>query len=79
MSGNRFTFLYRVLKLDDLAKRPARFCSDRFAAMRKFFEVWNCMCSKTVKPGSYITIDKCLYGCRNILGIKTYKANKPPK
>ena len=30
-------------------------------------------------PGDFVTIDKCLYGCRNQLGFKTYNPNKPAK
>ena len=79
MSPNRFTFLCRVLKFDDPTTRQARFHTDRFAAMRKFYECWNSMCSKAVNPSSYITINECLYGCRNQIGFKTYNPNKPAK
>ena len=36
------------------------------------------MC-KDDEPRDFVTIDKCLYGCRNQLGFITYNPNKPAK
>ena len=79
MSRNRFKFLFRVLRFDNPETWPERFRKDKFAAMRSFFECWNSRCTKTVNPGDFVTIDECLYGCRNQLGFKTYNPNKASK
>lgn len=79
MSRDRFVFLCKMIKFDNPETRPARFRTDRFAAMRSFFECWNFRCSTVVNPEDWVTIDECLYACRNELAFKTYNPNKPAK
>ena len=79
MSRDRFKFLYKMIKFDNPETRPARFRTDRFAAMCSFFECWNFRCSTAVNPEDWVTKDECLYACRNELAFKTYNPNKPAK
>ena len=79
MSYNRFRFLHSNIKFDDINTRQFRFLSDRFAAMRDFFEQFNDRCSSVLQPDNYLTIDKTLYGCRNQISFKQYNGNKPQK
>jgi hypothetical protein len=51
MSKNRFKWINRMITFDDPQSRPERARSDRFAAMRSFFEVWNDNCGTVVNCG----------------------------
>ena len=79
MARERFVFLRKVLRFDDPATRAVRYQTDRFAAFRNIFESWNSRCSQMLVPYDFLTIDECLYQCRNQLGFKTYNPNKPAK
>ena len=79
MSKHRFEFIKKCLKFDDPTTRGERFKTDKFAAFRDIFEAWNELCALAVNPGDFVTIDECLYACRNQIGFKTFNPNKPSK
>ena len=50
ISENRFRFLYWSISLDDHSIRTERWGADRFAAIRKVFELFYQNCSLTLYP-----------------------------
>ena len=64
---------------DDHQERAENWPHDRFAAIRKFFELFNKNCLKHVIPSEYLAIDETFYPMRNQISIKQYNPNKPAK
>ena len=79
MSRKRFTQLLKFLSMDDPETRRDRFQYDRLAAARQCFEMFNDNCGTHLKAGPYLTIDECLYSCRNSWSGKTFNPSKPSK
>ena len=77
MSGSRFTFLLSHLRFDDPETRPQRWKSDRFAAIRELFEMFNENLSKFLVPSAYLSIDETLYPMRHQIAFRQYNPNKP--
>ena len=72
MSFNRFGFLNSMISFDDASTRTERWKSDRFAAAREIFEIFNDNCSKALQAGPYMAIDECLYSCRNQVSLNLF-------
>ena len=58
MSRNRFVFIRAHLSFDGKTTRENRWQHDRFAAMRKAFEVFNF--ESCLVPGDYLSLDETL-------------------
>ena len=53
LSCNRFWFLMSNVRFDYKNIRERRFQSDRFAACRTLYEMFNTRCSSVLQPGEY--------------------------
>ena len=60
MSRNRFVFIRPHLSFDDETTRENRWQHDRFAAMRKAFEVFSFEFMSCLVPGDYLSLDETL-------------------
>ena len=74
-----FSFLYRHISFDDETTRDIRSKSDRFAAVRNIFELFNNQCMNNMAPCDYLSLDETLYAMRNQIGFKQFNPNKPSK
>ena len=79
MSVHRFKFLVRFLSFDDKTTRNERWQTDRFAACRTVFEMWNEQCGQQLQMNEYGAIDECLYSCRNQISFRQFNPSKPAK
>jgi hypothetical protein len=77
MGLTRFKQLLQFLTFDDKHTRDYRYKRDKLAAARKVFEIFNDNCGKYMMSSAYVTIDECLYSCRNQISFKQYIKNKP--
>ena len=74
MSKNRFKFLLKHITSDNHIDRENNWPTDRFAAMRLAWELFNSNLGKYVAPREYLTIDETLYPMRHhikLLSINT--------
>ena len=53
-----------------------RYRTDKFAACREFFGIFNDACSNAVRADDYITIDETLYKSRTRCSFQKYNKNK---
>ncbi|UYV74302.1 hypothetical protein LAZ67_11002922 [Cordylochernes scorpioides] len=60
MSQDRFLFLLRCLRFDDITTRKERKKLDKLAPIREFVEAFVYNCKKLYTPGEYNTIDEKL-------------------
>ena len=58
MSCKRFKFLSGHLAFDDSATRSTRWRTDRFAAFRQFFEMFDRNYCKHLTPSDYLSLDE---------------------
>ncbi|XP_019891791.2 uncharacterized protein LOC109612283 [Musca domestica] len=79
MSFNRFLFLMRCIRFDDVNTRMERRKLDKLAPIREIFEMFNQNCEKNFSCGSYITVDEKLEGFRGRCSFRQYIPNKPAK
>ncbi|UYV63721.1 hypothetical protein LAZ67_2005419, partial [Cordylochernes scorpioides] len=79
MSQERFLFLLRCLRFDDITTRKERKKLDKLAPIREFVEAFVYNCKKLYTPGEYNTIDKKLIPFRGRCGFRQYMPNKPAK
>ena len=79
MSKNRFRFLYQCISFDDYSTRTEGWETDRFAAIRKVFELFNQNCGRALIPDDLLSIDETLYPMRNRVSFKQFNPNKPAK
>ena len=79
MSKNRFRFLYQCISFDDYSTRTERWEADRFAAIRKVFELFRQICRRTLIPNDLLSIVETLYPMRNRVSFNQFNANKPVK
>ena len=79
MSQNRFGFLQVNLSFDEEESCADRWKTDRFAAFREVFELFNVQCSRHVFPSEYMCIDETLYPMRNQIALRQYNKQKPAK
>lgn len=79
MGINRFRFLCRCIRFDDIHSREERRKLDKICAVREIFEnfVRNCKSAYTV--GALTTLDEMLWAFRGRCSFRMYIANKPAK
>ena len=70
LSRHRYSFLRHHITFDDLDTREHRWSSDRFAAIRPFFEAANDNFSRRLQPDEHLTIDETLYATRNNIAFR---------
>nr|CAH7735214.1 unnamed protein product [Callosobruchus chinensis] len=66
MSLQRFRFLLRHLRFDDLETREARKSLDRLAAIREVFDMFVDNCKSAFTPFHYVTVDEKLEAFREV-------------
>lgn len=79
MSQNRFRFLIRCLRFDNIHTREERKSVDKFAAFREIFEKFVSNCKSSYKPTDYLTLDEQLVAFRGNCPFRVYIPNKPAK
>lgn len=79
MSSQRFLFLLRCLRFDDVRSRKERQKTDKLAAVRNFFEIIVGKCQSLFRPSEYVTIDEQLVGFRGNCNFRQYIPSKPNK
>ena len=77
MSKNRFRFLKGHICFDNPQERTQLWETDRFAAVREIWEIFNSNFSKHVAPSEYLSIDETLYPMRQQIVFQQYNPNKP--
>lgn len=79
MSQNRFHFLLRCLRFDDVRDRPQRKEIDRLAAVRDLFELVVHQFQNSYTPSEYCTVDEQLVGFRGRCPFRMYMPDKPAR
>nr|CAH7728882.1 unnamed protein product [Callosobruchus chinensis] len=79
MSKNRFQFLMRVLRFDDIEEREQRRKVDKLAAIREIFEYAVNKFQETYNPSCYLTFDEQLVAFRGKCPFRQYLPSKPAK
>ncbi|UYV70328.1 hypothetical protein LAZ67_7002533 [Cordylochernes scorpioides] len=79
MAYERFLFLLRVIRFDNVLTRQIRRDNDKFAALREIFEMFVANCKQIYSPGEYLTIDEKLIPFRGKCNFRQYIPNKPAK
>ena len=79
MSKNRMKFLYGHICFETLQGTVNKFPTDRFAAYRPFWEMFNSNLSKPIFPSEYMTIDETLYPMRHQIAFRQYNPKNPHK
>lgn len=79
MSENRFRFLLRGLRFDDVTDRQVRQQVDRLAAVRQLTTIMLQNCIKYYSPSGNLTIDEQLVAFKGRCGFVQYMPNKPAK
>ena len=77
MSKNRFRFLIDHICFNNPQERTQLWETDRFAAVREIWEIFNSNLSKHVAPSEYLSIDETLYPMRQQIAFRQYNPNKP--
>ena len=77
MSKERFRFLIRCLRFDDLSTRNARKETDKMAAFRDVFETFRTACVDNYEPGEFVTCDEMLEKFRGQCPFRQYLPRKP--
>ena len=70
MSKNRFRFLKGHICFDNPQERTQLWETDRFAAVREIWVVFNSNLSKHISPLEYLSIDETLYTTRQQIAIR---------
>lgn len=78
-SEKRFKFLLDCLRFDDKETRDERRVTDKFAAIRDFWNSFINKCTANYEPGPYLTIDEQLLAFRGRCPFKMYMPQKPSK
>ncbi|XP_046658756.1 piggyBac transposable element-derived protein 4-like [Homalodisca vitripennis] len=79
MSENRFHFLMRCMRFDDIRDRPQRKAVDNLAHIRSFFELIVQKFKTFFTPSEYCTVDEHLLKFRGNCQFKIYIPSKPGK
>ena len=79
MSRLIFQFIIAHLTIDNFKIRAERWKTDRFAAIREFFEDCNDNFGAALIPEDYISLDETLYPMRTQVNFKQYNLDKPAK
>lgn len=76
MSLENFHIISRIIRLDNRDDRPARWQTDKLAAIRKVWDKWVNRLPLFFNPGPNVTIDEQLLGAAAPLG-SIYHLNLP--
>lgn len=79
MSKQRFRFLLRVLRFDNIHTREERNSVDKLAPIRQIFESFVNNCKTHYKNTEYVTIDEMLESFRGSCRFRQYMPSKPAK
>lgn len=79
MSYNRFQFLLRCIRFDNIENREERRNIDKLAPIREIFDIFNNNCMKFYNCGSLITVDEKLESFRGRCSFRQYIPSKPAK
>lgn len=79
MSKQRFRFLLRVLRFDNIHTREERNSVDKLAPIRQIFESFVNNCKTHYKNAEYVTIDEMLESFRGSCRFRQYMPSKPAK
>lgn len=77
MSAQRFTFLLRVLRFDDITTRHQRKTYDKLCHIRDIFERFVQNCKDNYTLSAFVTIDEKLEAFRGRCSFRQYIPNKP--
>src|SRR5215510_4555797 len=79
MSYDRFLFLLRCIRFDDLQTRPVRRQTDKLAPIRTILDIYVKHCQKCYNTSEFTTIDEMLHPFRGRCSFIQYMPNKPAK
>ena len=79
MSKNRFRLFLRYLTFDNKGDRRQRQVSDKMAAIREIWDLFQMNIRKFYVPSERITVDEQLYGYRGYSPGRCYMSSKPAK
>lgn len=79
MSLQRFRFLLRTLRFDDMNSRVERRSLDRLAPVRTLFDKFVTNCQTAYNHSEYVTVDEMLPGFRGRCSFRQYIPSKPNK
>lgn len=79
MSLNRFRFLLRTIRFDDVTSRIERQSVDKLAAIRDIVEKFISSCKNNYNPSEQLTIDEQLVAFRGRCSFIMYMPKKPSK
>lgn len=79
MSLNRFRFLLRAIRFDDITTRRQRRAQDKLAPMREVFEDFVSRCKRYYVLSEFVTIDEMLEAFRGRCPFRQYIPNKPAR
>lgn len=79
MSKNRYKFLHSNINFSTVEETRDVWESDRYAAFRRFWEMFNSNLSKPLMPSEYLSIDETLYPMRHQISFRQFNPKKPHK
>lgn len=79
MSYNRFGFLLRCIRFDNINDRKERKKIDKLAPIRNIFNIFVENCRKAIVPGPHLTIDEQLVAFRGRCPFRQYIPSKPAR
>ncbi|KAF5289553.1 hypothetical protein FQR65_LT20793 [Abscondita terminalis] len=79
MSLQRFRFLLRCVRFDNIETRAVRRELDKLAPIRKIFELFVSHCEKGYHHSDFVTIDEMLPAFRGRCAFRQYMPKKPTK
>ena len=79
MSKNRFRLFLRYLTFDNKGDRRQRQATDKMAAIREIWDLFQLNLRKFYVPSEQITVDEQLYGYRGYSPGRCYMSSKPAK
>lgn len=77
MSGKRFRFILRCLRLDNRDIREDRLAIDKMALIRRVFHSFREKCIQHYNPSDFLTMDEMLEGFRGRCPFRVYMLRKP--
>ena len=79
MGVNRFKFLLRMLRFDNIHERKELKEKDKFSPIRDIFETFVSNCRKSYSMSDAVTVDEMLPQFRGRCSFRVYMPNKPSK
>ena len=79
MSEARFTFLLNCIRFDDFHTREQRKETDKFAPIRKVWDIFIEACGTHYTPHEFLTVDEQLLAFRGKCPFRIYIPDKPAK